>query len=192
MIYTIYKATNTINNKSYVGYTSDFESRLYRHQWHSKNSPKQHFHKAINKYGWDNFDWSIVYQSTDKDHTLFEMEEFFIREYKSHALDGYGYNYSYGGNGAGQVRTKSHIDNLNRSKKDNGFYETDTWKTICANRKGTKQSQEHKDRKAKAKSRRVVIDGITYSSGVEAAKALNKSKSWVSSQIKQGKAIKLG
>lgn len=54
------------------------------------------FHKAIRKYGKDNFIFEIVYQSTDKDHTLCFMESYFINEYKSHYSQN-GYNMTLGG-----------------------------------------------------------------------------------------------
>jgi group I intron endonuclease len=54
------------------------------------------FYRAIRKHGFDSFEWNILYQSTDKDHTLKEMEQHFITEYNTF---GDGYNLTLGGEG---------------------------------------------------------------------------------------------
>jgi len=51
--------------------------------------------------------------------------------------------------------------------------------------RGTTQTEQHKARKAKSKSRQVTIEGITYSSGKLAAETLGYSTSTISSWIKQ-------
>jgi group I intron endonuclease len=76
-IYTIYKSTNKNNQKSYIGFDSNWPKRKNKHkQLFSKKNTK--FYSAIKKYGWDSFEWTILYQSKDKNHTLNEMENFFM------------------------------------------------------------------------------------------------------------------
>jgi hypothetical protein len=43
----------------------------------------KNFHKAIRKYGWDNFIWDAIYQSLEYEHTLEVMESHFIAEHDS-------------------------------------------------------------------------------------------------------------
>jgi predicted GIY-YIG superfamily endonuclease len=92
-IYSIYKATNLINGKSYIGYTNELARRLKQHKQDSKN-PKTYFHRAIKKHGWNNFQWDIIYQSKERNHTLNEMEKYFIEEYNTFNN---GYNSTTGG-----------------------------------------------------------------------------------------------
>ena len=92
-IYSIYKSTNKINNKVYIGFDSSWPSRIQQHKHNSKNK-SQKFYCAIRKYGWDNFTWELLYQSSDKDHTLNFMENYFILEYNSYEN---GYNSTLGG-----------------------------------------------------------------------------------------------
>jgi group I intron endonuclease len=94
-IYTIYKSTCKITGKSYVGFDSNWPNRQKVHKSASKKQNYK-FYRAIRKYGWDNFEWSILYQSTDKQHTLKEMENHFICEYDT--FDN-GYNSTLGGDG---------------------------------------------------------------------------------------------
>lgn len=58
----IYKATNTINNKVYIGKTvKTFERRIDEHKRCSKKHKHTSiFYNAINKYGFENFTWEIV------------------------------------------------------------------------------------------------------------------------------------
>ena len=97
-IYSIYKATNIINNKVYIGYSKHGLGRKYQHLEKSVNSNLP-FHNAIQKYGNDAFIWEIIYQSQDGDHTLNEMEPYFIKEYRSFVdfTDSNGYNATLGG-----------------------------------------------------------------------------------------------
>ena len=63
-IYTIYKATNTINGKVYIGFDSKWPRRAQDHKSSSFNEKhKDHhsyFHRAIRKYGWNNFIWEVT------------------------------------------------------------------------------------------------------------------------------------
>lgn len=100
-IYTIYRATNTINNKVYIGFTSQPpENRIYQHKNDSKRGDT-YFYYAIRKYGWDAFIWDILYQSTEMEYTKDVMEEFFITENNSfiNFENSNGYNMSLGGDG---------------------------------------------------------------------------------------------
>ena len=100
-IYTIYIIENIITDKKYVGFTSGtIKNRLKNHiQSAYKNKTNQLLHKSIKKYGKQNFKIYEIYQSKDKKHCLSEMEEYFIRLYNTHYIDGTGYNMTYGGDG---------------------------------------------------------------------------------------------
>ncbi len=101
-IYTIYKSVNTKTGKVYIGFDSKWPNRLRIHKSTSKNQDSK-FYRAIRKYGWDNFEWSVIYQSKDKQHTLKTMETYFITEYNSMKN---GYNSTLGGDGTlGRKRT---------------------------------------------------------------------------------------
>lgn len=192
MPFFIYCATNRINGKKYVGYTDDFERRKNQHLWEAERDPQWHFHRAIAKYGKDAFDWQILEESNDQEYALHVLEELHIRQQNSHAYDGHGYNYSYGGNGAGRPVTEERKKKISETLKRRGinFVKTGATEAARAAVLGTKQSKEHKLKRAKARSRSVTIDGVTYSSGREAAKLLGVVPSTISSWVKSGKAIK--
>ena len=57
----IYVATNKVNGKQYVGQTINMlEKRRVNHLFDSRNGSMYYFHKAIRKYGEDNFVWETV------------------------------------------------------------------------------------------------------------------------------------
>jgi len=95
IIYTIYKCVNTINGKVYIGFDSQWPNRQKIHNSNHKKM-RYKFYNAISKHGWENFEWSILYQSKDREHTLKIMEPYFIAEYDSFKN---GYNSTLGGEG---------------------------------------------------------------------------------------------
>ena len=120
-IYTIYRATNIINNKAYIGFDSNWPTRKGSHLRCAakENYPHIAFYNAIRKYGADNFQWEIIYQSTDGAHTLTIMEPFFIKEFNSflYAEDSMGYNMTLGGEGTlGRTQLKSSKEKIRDSQ----------------------------------------------------------------------------
>lgn len=111
----VYKATNRINNKAYIGWTKNLDDRKRRHKKRSKNNGGEVFHQAIDKYGWDNFEWEILYEGDDAN--LKEVE--LIAEHKTHYSQ-HGYNLTFGGEGtlgskrSEESRQKSSISAKNR------------------------------------------------------------------------------
>jgi group I intron endonuclease len=93
----IYKATNIINGKSYIGRTMrSLEERKRCHLCASKNSNnyKAVFYKAIRKYGFNSFNWEII--ETCLSYEDLELaEEWYIRLHNTF-IPG-GYNMSCGG-----------------------------------------------------------------------------------------------
>jgi len=96
IIYSIYKVVNRVNGKVYIGYTDNFKIRQKNHK-NSSKLKKTIFHRAIQKHGFENFEWEIIYQSKEKEHTKKIMEQYFIDEYCSMLPN--GYNTCKGGGG---------------------------------------------------------------------------------------------
>lgn len=113
-IYSIYRATNLITNKVYIGFDSKWPNRKKNHQWYALNGGSTYLYKSIRKHGWGNFKWDVLYQSYDGDHCLNVMEPHFILEYKSY---GSGYNLTKGGEGLLGIWALKTIEEKNVSKK---------------------------------------------------------------------------
>ena len=67
----IYRATCQPNGKKYYGLTTKtLAERMQRH-WYVYRRVDTPFYRAIRKYGWDSFSWSILYESNDLDELQF-------------------------------------------------------------------------------------------------------------------------
>lgn len=74
----IYKATNKVNGKSYIGQTiQTIQRRAYCHKLNAINGSKTYFHNAIRKYGFDSFVWQVIEICQSKEE-LDEMEFHYI------------------------------------------------------------------------------------------------------------------
>lgn len=104
----IYKITNTINKKIYIGETiRDGQTRWNEHCSRAKNDldRKQPLYNAMRKYGIENFTFEIIEQCSDE--IRFEKETYYIHLYNS--LVPYGYNIIIEGEGAIKIPTETII-----------------------------------------------------------------------------------
>jgi predicted GIY-YIG superfamily endonuclease len=100
-MFRIYKITNKVNGKLYIGFTSlSVDERLTQHFKDSnRGKSKSPLHKAMRHYGIENFSIEEIYTSKDENHTLNEMEAYFIKQFNSMVKIGNGYNVQPGGAG---------------------------------------------------------------------------------------------
>lgn len=86
----IYKLTNKIDGKIYIGQTVDYHRRMNEYaNRKAENSSKYNIMSAVNKYGFDNFDSELIFKCDKSELDYYEM--FFIKKYKSY-MKKYGYN----------------------------------------------------------------------------------------------------
>lgn len=101
----IYKLTNKINGKSYIGQTCrNPEARWEEHLKTSLSTDpeqKKYLQNAIEKYGWENFSKEIleIIPIEKGQKYLDEREFFYILENKTFHKHGRGYNLTLGGSG---------------------------------------------------------------------------------------------
>ena len=91
-IYSIYKISNLINDKVYIGYTSNtVKSRWSMHKYQARSGrSKAKIHEAMRTLGCDKFFVEVIYQSRDKEWTL-SIEDNFIADYNA-IVNGYNKN----------------------------------------------------------------------------------------------------
>lgn len=79
----IYKVTNNLNGKMYIGQTRrTLRARKLQHIRDAKKGSKVQFHRALVKYGVDNFTWETLCY-TDNKKELNELETYYIEKYDS-------------------------------------------------------------------------------------------------------------
>lgn len=96
MLNTIYKITNSINDKVYIGKTSlTIQKRFQQHIRDSKKYLDRPLYKAFNKYGIENFKIEEI-ETNIPDVKINEKEQFYIKKFNSYHN---GYNATLGGDG---------------------------------------------------------------------------------------------
>lgn len=116
----IYKYTNKINGKVYIGQTNNLQKRFNGHKSEAFN-PKSKgynlpFHCAIRKYGIKNFIYEVLEEIEDGESQDFinDREIFFIDFYHSLTTEN-GYNLTVGGDGCPKLPL-TYEEKLSRSK----------------------------------------------------------------------------
>ena len=87
----VYRITNKINNKKYIGITNNYKRRFSEHK---KKFSTSAIHRAIKKYGEENFIFEVVFselsleESCEKEIKLIQLENTLVPN---------GYNIAKGG-----------------------------------------------------------------------------------------------
>lgn len=128
IIGTIYCFHNITNNKLYIGKTvkSDYNQRFNEHKNKSKRVVN-YFYNAIKKYGWNNFNKIILFQTEVLNNTkenkkylddiILEKEIYYINKYKTNRTE-FGYNLTSGGDGiVGYVFSEESKQNMSEGRK---------------------------------------------------------------------------
>src|ERR1035441_1136752 len=122
-MFYVYKITNKINGKVYIGKTNDPKKRWHDHLLISRSNKDSHLfsivHAALNKYGVNNFSFEIIQQDLTEEQA-FEREIYYILQYRSNIVrfgNYYGYNLTDGGEGqTGYKHTKQSIKKMSLAK----------------------------------------------------------------------------
>lgn len=158
----IYKITNNVNGKIYIGQSVSIERRWAAHKSNSKNDNSNNkLYNSMNKYGIDNFSFEII--NICPKEKLNERECFWINVYDSILA---GLNSSTGGHNTSYSREIG--DKLSLSKLNNKHF------------LGHKHSEETKKRMSKnhgcGKGKIIIVEGKVYNSVVEYGRQNNLLK----------------
>lgn len=156
----IYKITNNINGKCYIGQTKNsLRKRLLSHISHAKvntKSKKHYFQYALLKYGISNFEVDVL--ETCETEQLNNKEIYWISKYNSHDSK-FGYNCTFGGDGCSTSKPISEVTKLKISNANKELWSTEEYK-----------NKQHQSRKNSWKSRTYKI--------VQLDNSLNFIKFW--------------
>ena len=137
--YTVYMHVCP-NGKRYIGVTC----RKPDKRWNNGKGyiDQQLFYRAIKKYGWENIEHIILYESLTQEEA-FSKEVELIAKYKSNNTR-YGYNVDNGGNSAGKLseKTKEKIRQAHLGKKLSEEHR----QKISNSNKGKRLSKEVKEK----------------------------------------------
>ena len=131
----IYRYTNRINGKSYIGKSTNIEQRKNGHLRKTKNGDTAYFHNALRKYGEQNFDFEILELCQESE--LDERERYYIEHFNTTMPN--WYNMTVGGDGGNMfdVRTAEQQEETRRKMSES--------------HKGLKHTAEEKEKISLAK-----------------------------------------
>lgn len=156
----IYKITNKINGKIYIGQTRlSLEKRWKKHLYDAKRQGNNKFYKAINKYGAENFAIDIIEEGIKDIEQLNAREMYWIKKYDSYNN---GYNSTVGGEVSPmhyeEVRNKvsksltgrefscEHRMRISQARKGKGHPHTEEYKVYMSNLlKGRQVSEQTRE-----------------------------------------------
>ena len=176
--FIIYKITNLINGKIYIGQTvQEFKCRINQH----KSCKTSLIGQAIQKYGWDNFNPEVVEKCRSIEE-LNEREKYWITELNT--ITPNGYNLETGGyNGIPSSVTRKKKSIAAKKRLKNSELRTRIAKTLT----GRKDSDEVRANKSAAQKKR-------YAENPEACKiqseGLHKRFSKAKERKKQSERLK--
>ena len=103
MLNTIYKITNIINGKVYIGktiYTIEERFKKHKNDYTKESEKDRPLYRAMNKYGFDNFKIELI-ETNIPDEQINEKEIYYIKYYNSYVgfPNSNGYNATLGGDG---------------------------------------------------------------------------------------------
>ena len=130
----IYMLKNKVNGKIYIGQTVDYFRRMneYKNRKSSKEKSSNYtIMQAIEKYGFDNFECSILIKCKKDELTEYEMH--FISKYKSY-MKKYGYNSFHLKNRRGNKQTLNKSTKSKMSKSHAGLTESSETKRKKSNK----------------------------------------------------------
>ncbi|ASD51526.1 hypothetical protein [Dickeya phage Coodle] len=100
MIGSVYKITNLVNQKAYIGITTrDPMQRWWEHCNNAQKGSDYFIHQAMRKYGEESFSFQVIAQTKSLED-LKELEIILIKQHGTHMSTQKGYNKTLGGDGA--------------------------------------------------------------------------------------------
>ena len=161
----IYSYINKVTGERYIGQTCDIVRRSYEHK--ASYGGCRRFHEAIKQYGYDNFDFEILFEGDDELIDFNEKEKYFISLYNT-TQDGFGYNSPH--NAARHNFNKEVRENISRSLT------------------GRKLSDDTKKKISDTRMRKKVsVDGVIFNSIKDAAACYGFDKRCLAYCLKHNK-----
>ena len=142
----VYLVRNKVNGKGYIGKTlNGMEKRRKGHEHAAEKGSKLPFHRALRKYGFENFEWIILFGDLEEEE-IDEFEMICIKKTKTKAPN--GYNLTDGGDGGNTFEGRKHTEEAKRKIKEGRTPEI--IERVASFHQGRKRSKETRGKISKA------------------------------------------
>jgi len=145
-MFIIYKITNHINGKKYIGQTQNIKNRWNSHKYGNPDQMNNELYKDIKKYGITNFKIKkISFSKTQK--KAYKKEIYFIKKFNTQSPN--GYNLAIGGKGANgykytEKQKKEHSDRMTKIYNTEKGKEKQRERALLQNKPEIKQKIKNK------------------------------------------------
>lgn len=146
----VYKITNTLNDKSYIGVTqSSLSQRMSSHKFEANKGNPAEVYEAMRMFGIINFEVEVLEECTGEE--MFQKEQYYIQKYNT--LSPNGYNSTTGGS-LGSKHSNSVCEKKSISQKRR-------WKTVNKKEFSKKMKAMFKDDDVKSAHRLGLVKSWT-------------------------------
>ena len=185
MKHCVYKITNNVNNKIYIGYTSQVVRRRFQKHLSEAfiNNKSPRLYNAIRKYGADSFRVETLHVFADQ-QSAFDMEGQLIKELNTQD-DSIGYNVADGGEGGVTPEMAENISKALRGRKHSKEHVA----KLPQNQKGFKPNLSEETRRKRAENAR---NRIVKDETREKCRLIHLGKKKTPEQIAQMREVRLG
>lgn len=142
----VYKITNKITGKVYIGITNQGAGARYRHHWYeARIGEPSPIHRSMAKYGEENFTLEIL-ETVDTYDELKEKEKYWIKFYDSMNREK-GYNLTEGGDGTfGRLHSEETKEKIRQKAIGRKASEETKKKLSEVQKKYSEQHRAHADK----------------------------------------------
>lgn len=162
-MYSVYKITNLINQKTYIGSSIRVEKRWQQHKNDAFNSNNERYnyplYQAFRKYGLSNFSFEIIQNDFNTIEEMEAYEAIMIKKYNSLTPNGYNQTLFTSSNSIANENTQKHIKDISKKcalvDKDNNILAIYESYHAAARAQGW-------DGDARASSIKRICDGLAY------------------------------
>lgn len=200
----IYKITNKINGKVYIGQSIDINKRWSEHKLNSQSEDTV-VYRAMRKYGLDNFLFEVLEECHVNE--LDEREIYYIDLYKSyiHAENSNGYNMTLGGGGSRGLKLSKEARRKLSIARTGTTYSEEVKRKLSEAKRGAKNSfygkshteasirkiSEAKKGGKHPKAKKVICLGVLFDCGKDCAEFYgvnyNSMRLWLNGNRKMPK-----
>jgi group I intron endonuclease len=122
-MYFVYRITNKINGKIYIGQTNNPEKRFNQHKNFKSKWCVSYISRAIQKYGEDNFTFEIIEGNESREY-INKAEYDYINMFNSISPNGYNLKYELCGKITVHEDTKRKLSKINQGRKNKKIMNT--------------------------------------------------------------------
>ncbi len=184
----IYKITNKINQKSYIGYNSadkDTRWRDHKREYIKESQFSKLLYKAMNKYGIDNFLYKRIEDSIHNIELLRNREIFWIAYHQSFGK--MGYNMTIGGDGGNNIATytieekKQHgikisIGHQAMSEESKLRRKKNISKSLIGNMRASNISEESKNKKSELRKNKTYEELYGIEKAIKISQKMSRTR----------------